>query len=199
MEVKGDWAGSVNPKIVTSQNVISEGEVVGRYYDVWPDGYIVVPVLRELSPVKMYSETSKLNLDEEAGPADFISDIIGMRTRTFSELYGSLDNSEPNNDEAVFRGNKKANWDQMDVDEKVFQENLAVLAQDTFEEGEPLLTSHWHQNAPFNNYCPMGDGGRCVVGCVATAYAQVMNYHQWPPNGSNMSYYTWGGDRSCGG
>ena len=55
----------------------------------------------------------------------------------------------------------------------------------------PLLTSHWDQSEPYNNFCPTyGAGTRAVTGCVATATAQVMNYHQWPPVGrGNHSYY----------
>ena len=30
----------------------------------------------------------------------------------------------------------------------------------------------------------MSDGGRSVVGCVATAMAQIMGYHQWPEKGT---------------
>ena len=43
---------------------------------------------------------------------------------------------------------------------------------------DPLVTSHWNQDAPYNNqvktYAP--DGGSGVTGCVATAMAQVMYY-----------------------
>ena len=48
---------------------------------------------------------------------------------------------------------------------------------------QPLLTTKWNQYAPYNNLCPIigdGEGKRCATGCVATAMAQVMNYHQWP-------------------
>ena len=45
----------------------------------------------------------------------------------------------------------------------------------------PLLTTTWNQRAPFNNLCPLLNATeRAVTGCVATAMAQVMNYHQWP-------------------
>ena len=45
----------------------------------------------------------------------------------------------------------------------------------------PLMTSEWNQDAPYNNNCPMFiTGQRCVTGCVATAMAQVMYYHNWP-------------------
>lgn len=51
----------------------------------------------------------------------------------------------------------------------------------------PLLGSIilWDQRYLYNLQCPvMGDGGRSVVGCVATAMAQIMEYHQWPEKGT---------------
>ena len=44
----------------------------------------------------------------------------------------------------------------------------------------PMMTTHWNQNAPYNDLCPEIDGKRTVAGCVATAMAQLMYYHQWP-------------------
>lgn len=43
----------------------------------------------------------------------------------------------------------------------------------------PLLTTKWNQGAPFNNNCPIDNSTqqRSVTGCVATAMAQVINYH----------------------
>ncbi len=49
----------------------------------------------------------------------------------------------------------------------------------------PLLTTTWSQGAPYNNLCPIYSGDkRAATGCVATAMAQVMNYHQWPKEGT---------------
>jgi hypothetical protein len=45
----------------------------------------------------------------------------------------------------------------------------------------------------------MGDGDRTVVWCVATALAQILYYHQWPPVGFGHTSYIWNGDQSCGG
>jgi hypothetical protein len=39
-----------------------------------------------------------------------------------------------------------------------------------------LIATSWNQDYPYNKYCPEG----CVTGCVATAMAQVMKYHEWP-------------------
>ena len=57
---------------------------------------------------------------------------------------------------------------------------------------EPILGKlPWGQSDPFNGLCPMSAGGRCVVGCVATAMSQVMWLHQWPACGKgNITYST---------
>lgn len=53
----------------------------------------------------------------------------------------------------------------------------------------PLLTTLWNQDAPYNDLCPEISGKRAVTGCVATAMAQVMKYHNYPQKGlSSISY-----------
>ena len=45
----------------------------------------------------------------------------------------------------------------------------------------PLLGSiAWSQGVPYNDLCPIYDGKTSVTGCVATAMAQVMDFHKWP-------------------
>ena len=46
----------------------------------------------------------------------------------------------------------------------------------------PLLSTLWDQYEPYNLLCPLflNTTERCLSGCVATAMAQVMYYHQWP-------------------
>lgn len=57
---------------------------------------------------------------------------------------------------------------------------------------EPLCTTKWNQGKPFNNDCPYDSWAHStsVTGCVATAMAQVMKYHNWPvnPTGSRNGY-----------
>ena len=57
----------------------------------------------------------------------------------------------------------------------------------------PLLTLRWNQDEPYNNDCPansQGPGGHCYTGCVATAMAQIMKYHNYPENGRDSVLYT---------
>jgi hypothetical protein len=47
------------------------------------------------------------------------------------------------------------------------------------------LTSSWHQFHPYYDQCPTHPqgGDHCLVGCPATAMAQIMYYWQWPYTG----------------
>lgn len=50
-----------------------------------------------------------------------------------------------------------------------------------------LETADWNQDAPYNDKCPMLDGERTVTGCVATAIAIIMKYHEWPDCGEGTA------------
>lgn len=54
----------------------------------------------------------------------------------------------------------------------------------------PLLSTIWDQGYGYNDFtphlgCPKYSNGNAPTGCVATATAQIMKYHQWP------SSYNW--------
>lgn len=59
----------------------------------------------------------------------------------------------------------------------------------------PLVTTKWNQDAPYYDLCPMKNGKRSVTGCVATAMAQVVNYHKYPEKGKGTHSYDWEGTR----
>lgn len=50
------------------------------------------------------------------------------------------------------------------------------------DEGVVLETANWGQGEPYNSLCPTVDGMKVPTGCVATAMAIVMKYHNWPDN-----------------
>ena len=54
----------------------------------------------------------------------------------------------------------------------------------------PLLGNIcWDQSAPYNNTCPLYQGERCVTGCVATAMAMILKYHEYPVKGKGTHSY----------
>ena len=59
----------------------------------------------------------------------------------------------------------------------------AAASQDP---GTPVIireTALWNQDSPYNDLCPYDGTSRSVTGCVATAMAIVMKYHEWPDAG----------------
>jgi hypothetical protein len=58
----------------------------------------------------------------------------------------------------------------------------------------PLLQTQWNQDSPYNNMCPIDnrtiDGRSSYTGCVATAMAQIMKYHNFPEKGTGWHSYT---------
>lgn len=55
----------------------------------------------------------------------------------------------------------------------------------------PLLKTKWGQSPYYNNDCPMEPktNKRCITGCVATAMAQIMKYHNYPSVGQGSTSY----------
>jgi len=58
---------------------------------------------------------------------------------------------------------------------------------------QPLITTLWDQGCYYNTLCPSDPGGQCGhvwTGCVATCMAQIMKYHNYPPQGVGQHTYT---------
>ena len=64
-------------------------------------------------------------------------------------------------------------------------------AQDSVTPVAALLKTRWDQGNPYNKYCPYDSIGhiKTVVGCVATAMAQVIRYWEHPTCGTGSHSY----------
>ena len=68
-----------------------------------------------------------------------------------------------------------------------------MLSTSTAAAIEPLITTQWNQNAPYNDSCPAYSGTTLsATGCVATATAQIMRYYKYPAKGTGSNTYKWG-------
>ena len=70
----------------------------------------------------------------------------------------------------------------------IFQGHFLKMTEDV----NPLLTTTWDQGCFYNAMCPADPGGSCghvYTGCVATAMAQIMKYHNFPPQGVGSHTY----------
>ena len=195
----GAWGDAESGVVGTPREITSGDTILGWYWHIEPTGYVIVPALKEMPPVKMYSEDHRFGLDEPDGPALLIRQVLADRFRRFVSFYGDPDAEQPLRGPVLFGPSHRREWDRLAVSPTVFAEELDDVRFTTYAEAGPLLTTAWHQGSPYNNLCPMGDGGRTVVGCVATAAAQILRYHGSPETGFGTHSYFWGGDDSCGG
>lgn len=78
------------------------------------------------------------------------------------------------------------------ANQALLSRTASATASENKEPIEPLLKTLWGQDTPYNNLCPTERENANVIyptGCVATAMAQVMYYHQYPEKGTgNITY-----------
>ena len=70
--------------------------------------------------------------------------------------------------------------------------NLPIKSETSID---PLVTTHWNQNYPYNIQCPVDPNatgqanGHAWAGCVATAMAQIMKFWAYPEHGIGSHSY----------
>ena len=199
----GDWAGEEHPAVEAPEELLVDGQLVGWCFPVRPEGHVVVPVIKELSPVKAYSDACELSVRDADGFARLLREGLAAQIGYIEER------ADAESHRSAVEKNRRA-WDVL-VAGPGEPGSRAPGRQDTTRVG-PLLTTAWHQFAPYFNYCPRGDStcvecsdgaapGERSAGCVATATAQIMNYHVWPPGATVVGgrhSYVWDGDWHCG-
>lgn len=128
------------------------------------DGFVIVSADDRLPDVLGYSENGEFDINQIP---DNMKWWLSEYERQIEHFLSSA------NDDAVSIANAehRAGWTEV----------------------KPLIKSHWNQGAPYNDLCPTIDGTRTPTGCVATAMAQIMNYHQWPVTGRGKNSYEWKG------
>ncbi|MBM4117431.1 hypothetical protein FJ251_06745 [bacterium] len=161
-----------------------KGRLLGWRLPLAPQGHLLVSAARELPPIKAFSFDTDLDPTATGGCAALLRETLGLTQALLAERGAPAPGLDPAADRA------RAAWAALLAGEAPAARESAV---------GPLVLSNWHQGAPFNNDCPEGDGGTCVVGCVATSAAMILKYWNYPSYGSGSHSYYWGGDGSCGG
>ena len=181
---QGSWADSNLPQIMSSSGIYINDVLVGYRFDIEPSGYVVVPSINELAPVKSWSDTGFFN---DNGFSAFVIDNLYQRVKIATQLTANQKlRAFP---DAILNYNSH----------KTFSERDFKPARDEMNRYGPLLETEWHQDFPFNKKCPTGDGGRTFVGCTPLAAAQLTRYYSWPRSGAGTKSWWWDGDTGCDG
>jgi hypothetical protein len=169
-------AASLAPE--SARAITANGRTIAYAFDLPGGGCIAIAADDELAPVFYYSLRHRLTVPgvpAAKGIMESFADVIarlqdGRDRRTVSAhpLWASL----------TALGESK---------EITLEGPAARLSGPK----GPLLTSTWDQGAPYNNQCPVYEGQRSMVGCVATAMAQIMRYWKHPEKGTGKHCYYW--------
>lgn len=133
------------------------------------------------------------------GQENRLKDAVAPGTNV-SEYY--LDSKEVITlEEAVERGYQIDNL--IDIQNYLFEKSHSVIFEDLYmpfvyvrnystqtKQMGPVLQTRWHQQFPYNRYCPEFDANdpyHNPAGCIPVAIAQVMNYFKYPSD-----YVDWG-------
>jgi hypothetical protein len=157
----------------------SDDILIGYLAEYEPEGFALFRADTNAAPVKIYSETGEFN----NLPPDFIS-VIKIELNDELQAIDLL-----RRENRLHTVSQHSLWDTL-INSSTRASILQLNA--TGGEGVPLLSTTWNQDANYNLFCPLapgGPGGRAYAGCVATAVAQVMKYHNHPPQGEGIKIY----------
>jgi len=198
---KGHWSGSADARVAEIQELKRDKRVLGYFCRVEPQGYIVVSLLKQMSPVTDFSYDSDLDPELDEGMAKLIKDCIERMHEGIEKQAGPVESATTKQLEEILSANYTDNWSQLEKDSAVFKSELETgVITMNYQEGEELLTSRWHQFSPYNLYCPtppVGSGCQeknCCVGCVGLSASEILRYWDWPPYGTIPPYnnqYAW--------
>jgi hypothetical protein len=138
-------------------------------------GFVVVSGDDRINPILGYSDEGYIDMDKAP---------LNMKNmlNEYAQQIALLDKIAPN-----------------DLD-KVLVASKNERTTSTHNSIAPLMTTKWDQADPYWNMCPQvqnedGEYEPSYTGCVATAMSQVMKYHNWPAQTTQVipSYtYTYG-------
>ena len=196
---RGDWGGAPAAQVREVRELRYGGRLVGFLCRIAPHGFIVTSLRRELEPVKAYSTDGDLDPDDEEGMADVIKGGMARILEAVEAELGPIAAVAGRELEGILEVNYRPAWDELGGSPSAFAAGLASGETALrYAGGQVLLTSSWHQNEPYNAWCPPMVGSEAchhaVVGCIATAGAQIMRYWNWPPYGQDSPYndrYDW--------
>ncbi|MBP5672990.1 MAG: C10 family peptidase [Victivallales bacterium] len=145
--------------------------------DLMPTGYLVMSADDTLPPVVAFDTKSALVTTSE-------HPLPSMLKRQGEIFLSELEKPQT-------RGNglaeeNKARWNRLLNHTRAESTTPSTIIR------QPMLTMEWNQGAPYNYFCPSGSTymQRALTGCVATAAAQMMKYHEWPVAGKWTKSHT---------
>jgi len=142
----------------------ADGEILAYILDLDPEGCIVISSDTDIRPVIAYSFEGRFSMED--APDNVFLHLLEWDIRNRLEAL-------PTTSERLKTENNGL-WDKYLTQEKTFIRQLSSSGQ-----WGPWLFTHWHQDDPYNKYCPKDPtwfSKKSAVGCTAIAMAQIIYY-----------------------
>lgn len=146
---------------------------IGYLVTLAPRGYILIAGDDNRVPVKGYSLSTTFN-DLPPAYVDVLYSELGVSAIPVAKSTSLSENSN-----APY-------W-------QFLTQTSPPVAQASYVSGTFLLTTRWGQGTPYNKFMPLIGDENTLTGCVQTAIAQLMRYHQHPQMGSGTFSQSWSG------
>ncbi|MCK4979695.1 MAG: C10 family peptidase [Candidatus Delongbacteria bacterium] len=166
-------SAKIGAKVVNVHQNLYMGEVT-RYTVEFEQGFVIVTSNDQLKPILGYSDHGTVPDPDKLGGENFKEWIEEYDRQLFCGKSGKYVD-----DEAV------KEW--KNIENNIFPKSYDIVV-------DRLVESKWDQLYPWNDQCPEKDSTWTYVGCVATAMAQLVKYHQWPVSGEGSVSYDWNGE-----
>jgi len=194
---RGDWGGSSSAAVKEIKPFKRGGRTLGYFCQVSPQGYVVLSLLKELSPVTDFSYESNLDPDNDEGMADLIKGCIERNLNAIEKQAGPIEKATTEQLQRIIPTPHRESWERLTAEPADFEESLGSIEPlADYQQGQELLTSRWHQYYPYNMWCPVPPPGssctedNCTVGCVGLSACEIIRYWNWPPYGTIAPYNT---------
>lgn len=179
---------AMSTQIDSLRAVAVEGRTLFYIVNLSPTGFMVVSADNQLEPVVAFSDTGRFSADPDS-PLYRIAVL---------DLSNRLRHVKKNQAQA---GRNRTRWNSYTRAHLDSGHGAALSGSVSELRVDPMLQSLWGQGnvggLPCYNYYvpppgePDGDPNNNIrCGCVATAMAQIMRYHQHPQNAVGVSAYT---------
>ncbi len=175
---RASLAGNPTPQYTSKVNINGKAHPAYYVFNAPSDqGFIIATADNSLRPVLAYSDSGSLEMNDLP---DNIRWWLGEYEREI-EWYLTKGNNQTSPAPLPANGLKTPAPKPYAPSFKSNQDREPI---------EYLVKTLWNQGAPYNDICPKVGGERSVTGCVATAMAQVLNYHQFAEGKGQIRYRT---------
>lgn len=177
-----------NKRAVSDQEIISkfiqevDGQPVYYIYNLKPKGFVIVSAEDSYNPILAFSDESHIDFENATvNESLFLSLSRHQQRIEFQRAHDVVANAKI-----------KEEWKSL---KKIETEGMAKMDPEGMVVA-PLTTTTWNQGQFYNSYCPAnadtaidGPGGGTYAGCSPIAMAQLIKFHNYPPQGNGFNTY----------